>query len=738
MEKKKIFKKNKKNESVIESKCVKENKNVIENKNVKENKSIKENKSQWLQKFNRIQVKLIIGFMLPVICIVALGFISYKKASTALIQNYEDALLETLDMTNQYYTSTFQTIVSDIDVYYQDTDLRDFYSGLMSISPTKEIQLFNANLDLMKRKTWSDELIENLYVLSDKKDSIATTGIKGENMYSSYIQTEQGMQVAADPSRYFIFGADKTLDEFFGSDSSTYGIRIARKYKDSNTCIVADINLKAFKNTINRLDLGTGSLLGIITPDGTEILADTKEEISAAVEEKSLEATKSTITVFKDKEFYTNAWKSEITATSDYVNYLGQEYMFAYSKLEGTGAMICFLIPKADIVKKAESIKELTIIIVLITCVLAVGIGTVIASYVSRTINYLAKQLKKVAEGDLSIEINLKQKDEFMLLAQDITSMVTNMKNLIQKIKLIGEEVYISADQVTYSSKTFVNSASDIKTSITEIESGVTQLDQNSADCLGLMDELSHKIALVNDNSKEIGNISATAVQTIGDGILTMNTLTEKSKSTTQITGQVIDTIRLLEEKSRSIGQILNVINEIAQQTNLLSLNASIESARAGSYGAGFAVVAEEIRKLADQSLHSADRIRIIIKEIEECTTEAVKTAKDAENAVKQQEEAVSDTTTSFRDLEKQIRKLSSELDSILKNVQNMERARSSTLEAVESISAISEETTACSITVSESAEKQLGAVTHLEQAATQLLSRAKDLDKSINLFKIN
>ncbi|MFT4146443.1 MAG: methyl-accepting chemotaxis protein [Mobilitalea sp.] len=705
----------------------------------KRNESTKKNKSQWLQKFNRIQVKLIIGFMLPVICIVALGIISYKKASTALIQNYEEALLETLDMTNQYYTYTFQTIVSDIEVYYQDTDLRDFYSGLMSISPTKEIQLFNANLDLMKRKTWSDELIENLYVLSDKKDSIATTGIKGEKMYSSYIQTEQGMQVAADPGRYFIFGADKALDDVFGSDSSTYGIRIARKYKDSNTCIVADVNLKAFKNTINRLDLGTGSLLGIVTLDGTEILADAKEELSgAAANEKGLEEAKSNIAVFKDKEFYTNAWKGEITATSEYVSYLDQEYMFAYSKLEGTDAMICFLIPKADIVKKAESIKKLTIIIVLFTCVLAVGIGTVIASYVSRTIKYLAKQLKKVAEGDLSIEINLKQKDEFMLLAQDITSMVINMKNLIQKIKLIGDEVYISADQVTNSSKTFVNSASDIKTSITEIESGVTQLDQNSADCLGLMDELSHKITLVNDNSKEIGNISVAAVQTIGDGILTMNTLTEKSKSTTQITGQVIDTIRLLEEKSRSIGQILNVINEIAQQTNLLSLNASIESARAGAYGVGFAVVAEEIRKLADQSLHSADRIRIIIKEIEECTTEAVKTAKEAENAVKQQEEAVSDTTTSFRDLEKQINKLSSELDSILANVQNMEKARSSTLEAVESISAISEETTACSITVSESAEKQLDAVTHLEEAAIQLLTRAKDLDKSINLFKIN
>jgi methyl-accepting chemotaxis protein len=311
------------------------------------------------------------------------------------------------------------------------------------------------------------------------------------------------------------------------------------------------------------------------------------------------------------------------------------------------------------------------------------------------------------------------------------------MKSLIYKIKKVGAEVFTAANQVTVSSKTFVNSASDIKLSISEIESGVTQLDQNSADCLTQMDSLSQKIALVNANTSEIGNITNSAVLTIDEGIKTMNSLTDKTKSTTIITGQVIGTIKLLEEKTRSIGQILNVINDIARQTNLLSLNASIESARAGSYGKGFAVVAEEIRKLAEQSLHSANQIRGIIEEINTYTMEAVRTAGEAELTVKQQEKAVMDTTSSFNALQHQIMSLTGELNAILSNVGNMELARVSTLEAAESISAISQETTACSITVSGAAENQLNAVTELDEAANQLLEHTKELENAINRFNI-
>lgn len=685
--------------------------------------------------FSGIQIKLILAFIVPVCCIIILGVVSYKKASGALINSYENSIIDTLDMTGQYYTFSFSSVLADIDEYYQDTDLRDYYKGLMGVSPTKEIQLYNSTLDLIKRKSWSDDLIENIYILSSVKDSMATTGKKEADMYASYMESPQGQSIASDTGRYFVFGAAPELDGLFGSDSSKYAIRIARKYKDSDTYIVVDINREAFLETMNRLTLSEGSVLGIITPDNLELLASKEQD--KADHTGDTDKTTQPRPVFNDKSFYKAASESEKTADYQYVSYQGSTYMFAYTKIGTAGAMICFLVPKSQIISKADQIKYITVIIVIITSILAVLTGSLIAGYVSRTIKYIAAQLKKVAEGDLTVDIRMRQKDEFLQLAEDITDMVSNMKSLIYKIKKVGEEVNAAAGQVTVSSKTFVNSASDIKSSISEIESGVTQLDRNSADCLSQMDSLSQKIALVNGNTTRIGSITDAAVLTIDEGIKTMNSLTDKTKSTTKITGQVIDTIKLLEEKSRSIGQILNVINDITRQTNLLSLNASIESARAGTYGKGFAVVAEEIRKLAGQSLHSASQIRGIIEEINTYTNEAVRTAGEAELTVKQQEKAVTDTTSSFHALQLQIMNLTGELNAILSNVDNMEKARVSTLEAIESISAVSQETTACSITVSGAAENQLNAVNRLDLAATRLLEHTNELEDAINRFNI-
>ena len=137
-------------------------------------------------------------------------------------------------------------------------------------------------------------------------------------------------------------------------------------------------------------------------------------------------------------------------------------------------------------------------------------------------------------------------------------------------------------------------------------------------------------------------------------GVDSVSELTGTAQSTTEITTHVVEAIGLLETKTRSIGQIIGVINGIAEQTNLLSLNASIEAARAGEAGRGFSVVAEEIRKLADQSLGSAKQISKIVDEIVANMGEVVNVAKKAEDVVKQQEESVSNTTNSFNEMDSQ------------------------------------------------------------------------------------
>ena len=251
------------------------------------------------------------------------------------------------------------------------------------------------------------------------------------------------------------------------------------------------------------------------------------------------------------------------------------------------------------------------------------------------------------------------------------------------------------------------------------------------------MDTLSNRIQVVNTNTHKISDIASDTETSIRTGMESMTVLSEKSHSTAEITNVVIESIEKLEKQSKSIGQIVGVINEIASETNLLSLNASIEAARAGEAGRGFSVVATEIRKLADQSMASAEEIQKIIEEIVKTTKNAANTAKEADNIVHEQQEAVDHTTDAFRSMESQVNVLMSELESILAGVQEMEKTRSATLSAIEEISAVSEQTAASVTDVNSMIGKQLQGVEELSQNSERLSTSAEELGKAVNQFTI-
>ncbi|MDY3774290.1 MAG: methyl-accepting chemotaxis protein, partial [Eubacterium sp.] len=238
------------------------------------------------------------------------------------------------------------------------------------------------------------------------------------------------------------------------------------------------------------------------------------------------------------------------------------------------------------------------------------------------------------------------------------------------------------------------------------------------------------------DNTNEIGSIASSTQVAINSGLSSMDNLNEKTKSTTEITDSVIQTIKELAVHSKNIGQIVNSINDIAEETNLLSLNASIEAARAGSAGKGFSVVATQIRKLADQCLISAGKISNIVNEITDATNEAVNTAQTAEEIVDQQVEAVAATAHSFQNLKLRIEKLSEYLESIQNISKDMEVSGSSTLNSMENISAILEETLASVTSVANVTDKQSEALTSLDDASSQLMIRAERLGDAISKFK--
>lgn len=669
--------------------------------------------------YRKLRTKLIASFLIPVLCIIILGVVSYQQASKAIIANYENSVSQTMNMTNQYITLAIDTVRSNYKSYLSDEDLSKYFKGLLESSEGKTLALKYTKE--VNRDVNTNDLICNISFISDDQVSITSAAPTTSTPYSAYAETPEGALVTENRSGYFLFGNKSDADPALGADSSEYSLRLAKHLTNGKGIMLIDYKLSLITDSLSALDAGEGSYAAIITQDGTELYSD---------------GTSTKGGVFSKTDFYQTAAQSTENGM-EYVSYNGEKYLFVYSPISTHAAMICALIPEATILAQVANIKAVAVIFVVIAVIIAALLGCILSGHINHNIYYILKQLKKVAAGDLTIQLKSRSKDEFKLLADGVNSMADSMKTLITNVTSAGNALTEAAEQVSASSTTFVATAENIQRAILEIDSGVTQLDDNSADCLAQMDTLSGKINDVTTGTDVITTLTESTGSSISTGIASMNTLTDSARKTSEITDNVIQAIEALSEKSRSIGKIVESINSIARETNLLSLNASIEAARAGESGRGFAVVAEQIRQLADQSASSAGEIQTIIDDIIKNTGEVVTIAKEAESTVSFQEQAVAQTTESFLSMDKQIHSLLDSVAGISANIRNMENARNTTLNAIEGISAISAQTAAGSSNVNATVDAQREAITTLDTAAGILQERATELTELLKQFTI-
>ncbi len=669
-----------------------------------------------------IRVKLIISFLVPIAFIIFLGVVSFEKAADGMRSSYEKTTQQAINMTSEYIGIVVQSIETVSQQLMNDEIIRNYYLGFYDYDTSVKNTNFQTITNNIMAKKFTDRFISDISILSDVKQSVTSISPIKADICSGFNKTENGEAIKNTSNALWV-GSDSYLDENLKTSSDKYAMRFIRIFTGSDSMIVIDMDNNAVKDIFKKMEFDKTGTLAFLTPDGKEIYAD--------------DGPQNRETVFKGTDFYKDAVKSDKTYDAFYVKAEGTDNLFVYSKVGNSGAMICAMIPKDIILGQADSIKMLTIIIVIAACIIAVLIGLVISYGIDKTIRNIILKLKKAAAGDLTVDFNTKRKDEFKILIDEINRTFANMKKLIGQVKSLSGDVSEASSGVSQASEVFLKTSENISAAMNEIEQGVMQQAKDSEECLLQMDNLSKKIELMGTSTDKIGKIAEGTKKSIQEGTVVTQKLTSQTKQTIEITTDIVKGIEDLSEKSISIGSIINVINEISNQTNLLSLNASIEAARAGEVGKGFAVVAGEIRNLADQTRHSVNDVKQIIESIQNNTKNVVKTAKEAENVLVLQDTAVKNTTESYLNINESVDQLMYHLKTIIENVDNIEGARASTLAAIENISAVLEEIAASTNSVNQISGDQLKLVEGLNQSAGNLKGNSEQLVTEISRFSI-
>lgn len=383
--------------------------------------------------------------------------------------------------------------------------------------------------------------------------------------------------------------------------------------------------------------------------------------------------------------------------------------------------------------------ETVTIVIVaaagvfLFTLVLA---WALIRSFLS-PVNKLQSALSRIAEGDLRQQINSPYNDELGTLSNHFDHMVTRVRDMLRQTLTVATTLANYSHSFQESSSITAHTNQDIVRTIQEISTGAEQqavLSEQSTVYLQELEQEVNEIAQYTDDMLVTGQA---ANQNTRRGSDTVDTLRQTSRHSRESISKVYEALEQLMEQSKDISHITNSITEISQQTNILSLNAAIEAARAGAYGKGFAVIADEVRHLSVQTNDSSIHISRIIQELQSSMSEFQDYMLETKESLEEQDHQVEETLASFKAINGSITGISQQIGQIHQKVEQTRRIHSKLSDSVHSVASVAEQTAAGVQEVNASSTQQDTAIHDIARQAVDINELSQRLFIEINTFKV-
>ncbi|MBP2652281.1 MAG: mcpA 1 [Firmicutes bacterium] len=418
--------------------------------------------------------------------------------------------------------------------------------------------------------------------------------------------------------------------------------------------------------------------------------------------------------------------------------YNGAAKYMAYAPIKGTNWSMGVTVPQKEVTASLNSLRRISLLTILVLLIIVIFIIYFIVAKMTKPLIQLELVANRIAIGDIRIEkLGITSRDEIGRLGTAFETMGSNLQNLVRQIITSAEQVSASSEEMTATAEQSAQAANQVATSITVTAQKIETQGNALTEALGMVKNIAQgakEEAAKTSTAVEITNKAVTAANEGNKAVASAINQMTSIRNTVDTSAQVVAE---LGERSKEISQIVETISGIAGQTNLLALNAAIEAARAGEQGKGFAVVADEVRKLAEQSQEAAKQIGELISNIQGKTDEAVVAMTNGTKEVHRGTEIVNHAGTTFNAIDEYLKQVASIALQTSETMNKQTILSQQILDTMNELTSIGHDISGQTQNISAATEEQAASMEEISSASHHLADLAEELRVTVAQFKV-